>query len=338
MRGGGGGERTLYGRRGQFTFRPSADIHSESLRRMAVPEGTRRSPLPTHETLERVVRKHFPDSTLRSSNKMTGGVSAQVSRIDLRLPDGSDRQFIVREHGPRHCGHAVSVEFQLLDALHKAGLAVPKPHIFDESLSVSSYPYLILEFVDGTTELPPLCVEHSIAAMADRLAVIHQLPTTALPVLPARLDPVPELLEMLPPDAEWQALRARLLHLRASPFTDTPLLLHGDFWPGNLVWKEGAIAAVLDWEDAAIGDPLSDVACTCLELRYVHGEKGAQHFKAAYSRHRALDPFRLALWQAYVAAAGNRSMGDWGLEPARERAMRRIALQSIREAARVIVG
>jgi aminoglycoside phosphotransferase (APT) family kinase protein len=38
------------------------------------------------------------------------------------------------------------------------------------------------------------------------------------------------------------------------------VLLHGDFWPGNALWRDGALVAILDWEDAAIGDPLADVA------------------------------------------------------------------------------
>ncbi len=44
---------------------------------------------------------------------------------------------------------------------------------------------------------------------------------------------------------------------------------------------------------------------------------------------------RLAWWQAWVAAAGARSMGGWGLAADRLAAMRLIALDNVRKAARV---
>jgi Ser/Thr protein kinase RdoA (MazF antagonist) len=108
--------------------------------------------------------------------------------------------------------------------------------------------------------------------------------------------------------------------------------LHGDFWPQNLLWRNGAIAGILDWEDAALGDPLSDVACCELELRYKFGKLGMDRFMQAYTGRQPLDVRRLALWRIYVAAAAQQYMGEWDLAPALELHMRGIALASIREA------
>jgi aminoglycoside phosphotransferase (APT) family kinase protein len=33
------------------------------------------------------------------------------------------------------------------------------------------------------------------------------------------------------------------------------VLLHGDYWPGNILWRDGTIEAVVDWEEAQFGDP-----------------------------------------------------------------------------------
>ncbi len=42
------------------------------------------------------------------------------------------------------------------------------------------------------------------------------------------------------------------------------MLLHGDYRTGNLMIAEGGrIAAVLDWEFAALGDPLEDIGWFC---------------------------------------------------------------------------
>ena len=54
--------------------------------------------------------------------------------------------------------------------------------------------------------------------------------------------------------------------------------MHGDFWPENVVWNGAAIAGIIDWEDAAVGDPLSDVATARVELRYKFGAPSMQRF------------------------------------------------------------
>ena len=52
--------------------------------------------------------------------------------------------------------------------------------------------------------------------------------------------------------------------------------MHGDYWPGNILWKQKKITGIVDWEYAAIGDPFSDLAVTSLELRYEYGVKGME--------------------------------------------------------------
>jgi aminoglycoside phosphotransferase (APT) family kinase protein len=40
-----------------------------------------------------------------------------------------------------------------------------------------------------------------------------------------------------------------------------PTLVHGDYHYGNMLFKEGRVVGVLDWEIAQIGQPLLDLAC-----------------------------------------------------------------------------
>jgi aminoglycoside phosphotransferase (APT) family kinase protein len=49
---------------------------------------------------------------------------------------------------------------------------------------------------------------------------------------------------------------------REAPEAQRIGLLHGDYRLPNLMWHEGRISAVLDWELAFVGDPLSDLAFT----------------------------------------------------------------------------
>ncbi len=159
---------------------------------------------------------------------------------------------------------------------------------------------------------------------------------TGLPVLPRRDDPIPDVFDYLPKDPAFEALRQKLSRLGDTGHKGAPALLHGDFWPGNLLWRGPDLVGVLDWEDAAVGDPLSDVACTALELRYVVGPEGAERFLCAYDSLRPIPRARLALWRIYVAAAAQHSIAAWGLAPAREAHMRATALAVIEDAAALV--
>ncbi len=292
----------------------------------------------SHDRYAAAVSRLFPGATIAALERLTGGVSADVHRLDLNLADGRTTRVVLRAHGATHSGHGAELEFALLQALHRGGVPVPEPLHVDVSGTLLTDPFLVMAFVDGTSAIPAGEEDPHIDTMAAALTRIHSLPTSDLPALPTRIDPRPEVFDFLPEGAEWAALRACLHSLRDTAYVGPPRLLHGDFWPENLLWRNGAITAILDWEDAALGDPLSDVAAARVELRYKLGTGAMQRFSHAYAGHRALDAQRLALWQVYVAAAAQRYMGEWGLEPAREAHMRAEALASIREAGAVLMS
>ncbi len=280
-----------------------------------------------------IVARLYPEAVLVSTKRLTGGVSADVFQLDLQFADGEPCAVVLRIHGESHSGHPAKVEYQLLQALHENDLPVPTPLLVDVSGAIIPEPFLVMSFIEGSTEIPEPQMFEYIDSMAAMLVRIHSAPTKNLPGLPLRLDPLPEVFEFLPEGDEWTELHGYLQSRNKQPYTDEPQLLHGDYWPENLLWQDGAVAAVLDWEDAAVGDPLSDVAACRVELRYKFGVPGMQRFTETYAKHRTLDYERLALWQVYVAAAAQRYMGDWGLPAEREAHMRLVALASIREAA-----
>jgi len=285
------------------------------------------------ENLRHAVDKYAKGAVLEFIERMAGGVSAEVYRLALLHPDGDREHIVLRIHGATHCGHDAELEFDILNALFQAGISVPKPLSLDVSCSLIKNPYLIIAFVEGSSEIAQPTRKASVETMVEALISVHEVPVEIMPTLPRRADPIPELLEFLPTDEEWNDLRSYLKNLKSAHFAGSDVVLHGDFWPSNLIWSEGRIASILDWEDAAVGDPLSDVACAGLELRYIHGKEGKVLFETAYAKHRIIDRHRLALWYAYVSSAALTYMGDWGLESAKEKHMRQCSRDTLREAA-----
>ncbi len=297
--------------------------------------GRVQTPLP-EGALDSVLAAHLPGARLLQAHRLSGGVSADVYRLDIETAARAPESVVLRIHGDHHNGHPAGLEFDILRAAAGLGLCAPRALALDESRLHLPHPYLLLEHIGGETVAPTNPDDPRIVRMAEALARVHAAPVAGLPALPARDDPLPELFGFLPQDTEFNALRAQLEGMAPVRCAGPATLLHGDFWPGNILWQDEQITGILDWEDAACGDPLSDVACTALELRYVAGREGAESFLRAYGRLRPIAPCRLALWQIYVAAAGQHSMGAWGLEPAREAHMRATALSVIREASALV--
>lgn len=285
---------------------------------------------------ENLATRLYPSAKLVSMTRLTGGVSANVHRLDLKLSNGHSTSVVLRAHGTSYSGRSADLEYRLLNALHHSNLPVPEALFVDSSCTLLNVPFLLIEHIKGTSEIPAGQENQYIDLMAETLAEIHTQPTSALPSLPIRSNPLPEVFDYLPKGRQWSNLRTQLAALVDTNYVEPLRLLHGDFWPENLLWKNGVVAAVLDWEDAAIGDPLSDVAGARVELRYKFGVAGMQRFTEAYARHHSVDLNRLALWQVYVAAAAHHFMGEWGLKPTRLAHMQREALLSIQEAGRVL--
>lgn len=262
--------------------------------------------------------------------RLTGGVSADVQALELARPDGTSRTVVVRRHGATDWKEAeagvVGIERGVMSALADAGLPVPRPLLRSE-------PFLVLPFVEGSTDAAPAA---ALAPMADFLARLHALDVEALelPAMPRRDDPMPELLRYLP--ERLSHLAPRLQARPAGPARAS--LLHGDYWPGNVIWREGRIAAVIDWEDTALGDPLADVAGCRVELLWRYGQGAPEGFTACYQEASgaAIDRRALARWELYVCSAGLAFMDRWGLAPEVEATMRARSQPFLDRAAEVI--
>ncbi|HEX3051936.1 MAG TPA: phosphotransferase, partial [Aggregatilineaceae bacterium] len=104
---------------------------------------------------------------------------------------------------------------------------------------------------------------------------------------------------------QFAALLARMHAIDARPFLPPSdaghALIHGDMWPGNVLWKDGKIAAVIDWEDAACGDPLEDVAISRFEMLLFFGVEAMDNFTQTYQTLTQIDLTPLREWDRRAA-------------------------------------
>jgi aminoglycoside phosphotransferase (APT) family kinase protein len=221
-------------------------------------------------------------------------------------------------------------EYGLLTALHREGLAVPEPYRYDDTDAVIG-PYLLLEWIDGSTDVGADDLPLALDQMARFLVGLHSLDPLSLqlPALEQIEDPLEAITPHLPPTEAGDLVRAAIAAGALDRDPNRSVLLHGDYWPGNVVWNERALVAVIDWEDACLGHPLADVATARVELLCQYGAEAMEQFTSRYvaMSHDTIGPLRLdslLLWELYVSASALSTMGSWGLEPAEEARRRRL--------------
>ena len=92
------------------------------------------------------------------------------------------------------------------------------------------------------------------------------------------------------------------------------MFLHMDFWPGNILWVDGRISAVLDWDASAYGDPAIDVGNFRMEM-HLRGIKGAADPFLEYYQALSGPVRNLGFWELACAARPLPDPAAWIPEP-----------------------
>ena len=98
-----------------------------------------------------IVRRLFADGTLLAAQRLTGGVSADVFRLDIARSEGGSETVVLRVHGATHGGHPADLEYRLLQTLYAGGLPVPEPLLMDDQCTILKDPYLVMSYIQGET-------------------------------------------------------------------------------------------------------------------------------------------------------------------------------------------
>jgi len=275
-----------------------------------------------------------PAWNLRGIETLRGGVSAETTALDVETPEGA-RRLVVRRHGPRDLANNPAIaaqEFRLLGLLAAEGIAVPAPIHLERAIFPT--PALVIAFVAGEPANEAAEPAALVDAMADYLVRLHRIDATRADfAFMPRIERFVDARLGHPPAEPADGLsetriRAALSPALPLPARNAPVLLHGDFWPGNLLWRNdadgGRIVAAIDWEDSAIGDPLAELGNARFELAWTFGAEWADRLTVHYLARAspAPDTHDLPFWDLFAALGPAGWLGDWGYDAETERAMR----------------
>lgn len=272
-----------------------------------------RAPVPTEEQLERV-RDAIGAGSLVHSRRIETGLSCTM---DV-LTDGSTRM-VLRRYGPWVDAREVDTaarETRALELMQRANVPAPAP-IWVDSDSVFPEQAILISFVDGGPDLTPGNPFDWAEKLAAVLTRIHEV----------RLEG--EDVEMFPPGAGediekiqenpelvldhplGEALLRRRVMLGNRNIGSDQVFSHTDFWPGNTLWNDGDLVAVVDWESPSVGDREMDVAYCSLDIRYLGMDKVADHFIESYLEMSASPLPDLTHWEAVALCRPMPDIAQW---------------------------
>ncbi|MDQ0381393.1 phosphotransferase family protein [Amycolatopsis thermophila] len=202
------------------------------------------------------------------------------SNLTYEIGDG-ERAWVLRRPPLGHVlatAHDVAREYRVMAALEGTGVPVPATYALCTDDSVIGAPFYLMEKVDGTpfrsaAELAPLGperVRRISLRLVDTLVALHDVDPAEVGLADfgraeGFLDrQVRRWSAQLAASRTRDLPRAGQLHsLLASniPAQSAPGIVHGDYRLDNvLVDSTDHPAAVIDWEMATLGDPLTDLA------------------------------------------------------------------------------
>lgn len=300
--------------------------------------------LPTEAPIRALLKTIAPASILLALLPIGGDHYNAAYRIEAQSATGATMSMVLK--GYAECGsdlvQKARLEFQTLTWLQQQGIPVPTPLYIDEAGTLLGAPAIITNFMAGTqiwhaTE-HPVGVTAWIHKMATTLAQIHRIPCDReVQAFLRSGDPqatwflnygvMPERMKADPDgEAVWQTTWQQLPHLQRVQST----LVHIDYWRGNLLWHQGQIAAVIDWEEASYGDPGQDVAYCRMDLWVTGFEAAADEFLQIYETQIGRPVANLGFWELVAAARPIWRPEGWFTQPGEQARFRQFVANALR--------
>jgi aminoglycoside phosphotransferase (APT) family kinase protein len=229
---------------------------------------------------------------LREAELSAEVIAGGRSNLTYRLTDGTST-WALRRPPMGHVlptAHDMAREFTVISALHGSDVPVPEPIALCGDQDVLGQPFYLMSFVDGVVLDDPAkapdaaSARRSTEALVDTLIALHRIEPAAVGLeefgrpegfLARQVSrwyrqfqsSVPEE-SAVETEARAELVRTRLLE--QLPHSSRAGIVHGDYRLTNVLYARdfSQIAAVVDWEMATLGDPLTD-----LGLLYVYHER-----------------------------------------------------------------
>lgn len=238
---------------------------------------------------------------VQGAKRLEGGQHADTWRVDTENPATSVvvRQFPVHDPAPL-------VEQRVLRALGGLGGLAPVLLGGDLEGRWSEHPTSLISRLDGQPDITPSDPREWARELGRALAAVHTVPAERLAELPSAFDRMGGSQELLAGPLATE-VRFRWPEIVASP----EVLTHGDYWSGNVVWRDGTLTGIVDWSSGSRGPRGYDLGWCRLDLVLLFDEGIADEFLVAYEAEAGEAVGEIHLWDCWAAARSHDGVASW---------------------------
>jgi len=254
---------------------------------------------PSAETLAWVATAMGRGSRVVGHRRLTGGVCSAVHRLTVERR--GVRTFVVLRQYPAGVGVEADLEKEIanLGVVADSGLPVPSVLATDVAgAATGGAPSLLMSRLPGHVHLTPAEPRSWIAQIAELAARLHSLDLPARTFRPWSDSWVALERFRVPIGARKPAVwKAAFGVMAEAPPRDTPVFLHRDFLPVNMLWSRGRITGLTDWNSIQRGSRAIDVGECRFYLAALCSPEWSEELRSQYesTAATALDPW----WDLY---------------------------------------
>lgn len=224
-----------------------------------------------------VIAESLPGASVRGVRRLGGGVAAESFAIDTTAG-----AVVVKRY--RRRTETIRSEWERLRFAQRVDAAVPRPLALDAEGRWLGMPAFAMTQLDGRPNVDPRDVDRWLQQLAHALAAIHDTDTTgaAGPLLqPSTVETWRPPTLRHPTALADRTVAAIQRHLPRASWR--PVLIHGDFHPGNTLWRGGRLTGVVDWCASRLGPASYELAYCRADLALLLGRDAADRLTHHYT-------------------------------------------------------
>lgn len=237
--------------------------------------------------------------------RLGGGLATATFAVDLDR--GPTQRLVVKRY--RRGDETAPLEWERLGFAQRVALPVPRPVALDLEGRWFGSPAIVMTRLPGSALLDPSDLDGWLGQLAEAMATVHATDTAGASG-PMLRPPSPEV---------W----ARPKLWRPTPFVKAvveaidrnlpragwePVLAHGDFHPGNVIWQRRRISGVIDWSASRLGPRWFEVAYCRADVAVLFGADAADRLRELYTEITSLEPVDLPVFDLVCGLSAR----QWG--------------------------
>jgi aminoglycoside phosphotransferase (APT) family kinase protein len=193
---------------------------------------------------------------------------------------------------------------------------VPAPRLVAADLTGAAFGRLALlrTVLPGISRFPREPSRGRLRALGAAAAALASVTVPADADLPARTGPIADA-EFAPASVRGgPASRLREAAHRVAGWQDRSgerVLVHGDLWQGNTLWRGDCLSGIVDWDYAGAGPAGIDLGYLRLDAAFGYGLAAVEAVLDGWERARGRPAREVSVWDVVAAVATPPDLGEW---------------------------